>query len=166
MYIPFDKISDSARVWIYIGDRKLLPSEIKVLKKELEDFCEKWQTHGNGMPTSFDLMFDQVIVLSVDESVMGASGCSIDSSTRKIREIEALLGINFLDQGKLAILHDGQNLTVVPALKAKATIEEGILHPESIVLNPMVSKKSDLKSNWLLPAKVTWLKKYFQSLLS
>jgi len=163
MYIPFEKMPEHARIWVYQADRKLNKSELTFVEDVLQKFCEIWNTHGSLMPTSFDIRFDQVIVLAVDESQLGASGCSIDSSVRILRNIEQELDINLLDQGKVAYLSDGNKLEVSQALGIKSKVTEGILQADTIVLNPVVQRKSDLEKNWLISAKESWLNKFFMN---
>ncbi len=161
MYLPFNQMPDHARVWVYQSDRKLDPKEKEYIRDVLADFCNKWNTHGALMPTSYDIRFDQVIILSVDESQLGASGCSIDSSVRILKEIENKLSIDLLNQGKISYLIDRDSLEVSPLFGIKSKVEEGVLQADTTVLNPIVQKKSDLENKWLISAKESWLNKYF-----
>lgn len=163
MYLEFENMPGHSRIWVYQSDRKFTPAEKAEISERLTDFCEKWNTHGNLMPTSYDIRFDQVIILAVDESQLGASGCSIDSSVRTLRELEQRFGINLLDQGKVSFLSSPDSLEVsnLPGIKSKVT--EGILQAETIVLNPIIQKKSELSDKWLIPAKDSWMNKFFMN---
>jgi hypothetical protein len=161
MYISFEQMSENSRIWVYQANRKLTSAEQEWISNRLKSFCEQWNTHGALMPTSFDIQFDQVILLAVDESQLGASGCSIDSSVRTLKEIEKEFQINLLDQGKVSFLSDENDLEMTTILGVKAILKEGKLKPETVVLNPLVAKKADLEKKWLIPAKESWLNKYF-----
>lgn len=163
MYKPFDQMPDNARIWTYTSNRRLDKSELEILSSRLSAFCEQWNTHGALMPTSFDIRFDQVIILAVDESQLGASGCSIDSSVRLLRDIETEFGIDLLNQGKVSYLSGEDNLEVNTLLGIKSKVKEGILRSETIVLNPVVQSKSDLEKNWKIRAKESWLNKFFEN---
>lgn len=152
-----------ARIWTYTSNRKLEKKELDILSSRLSVFCEQWNTHGALMPTSFEIRFDQVIILAVDESQLGASGCSIDSSVRLLRDIETEFGIDLLNQGKVSFLHGENNLEVNNLLGIKSKVKEGILQAETIVLNPVVQSKSDLEKNWKIKAKESWLNKFFEN---
>lgn len=152
-----------ARIWTYTSNRKLEKKELDILSSRLSVFCEQWNTHGALMPTSFEIRFDQVIILAVDESQLGASGCSIDSSVRLLRDIETKFGIDLLNQGKVSFLHGENNLEVNNLLGIKSKVKEGILQAETIVLNPVVQSKSDLEKNWKIKAKESWLNKFFEN---
>lgn len=163
MYLEFEEIAAHARIWIYQSNRKFTQEEISWVKDRLKAFCEQWNTHGAFMPTSYEIKFDQVIILSVDESNLGASGCSIDSSVKTLREIEQRLGVNLIDQGKIGFLAEQNALTVNSVFGIKESVLSGLLNPETLVLNPLVKQKADLENNWLIPAKESWLNKYFQN---
>lgn len=123
-------------------------------------FCEGWNTHGNLMPTSFEIIDNQILVLAVDESKLGASGCSIDSSVRTLRELENLLQINLTDQGKISLRKPSGELSVIPALGVKSRVASGEIDLETAVINPLIQTKADLKNLWQ-PVRNSWLNKYF-----
>ncbi|ERM83496.1 hypothetical protein P872_00015 [Rhodonellum psychrophilum GCM71 = DSM 17998] len=161
MYISFDQMSENSRIWVYQANRKLTSAEQQWISDKLKVFCEQWNTHGALMPTSFAIRFDQVILMAVDESQLGASGCSIDSSVRTLKEIEKQLQINLLDQGKVSFLSAGNDFEMTSVLGVKAILKEGKIKPDTVILNPLIAKKSDLDKKWLIPAKESWLNKYF-----
>jgi hypothetical protein len=163
MYIPFDQISPESRIWVYQADRRFSKAELELIYKELKEFCENWNTHGALMPTSFTVKFDQVIVLAVDERQLGASGCSIDSSVRTLKALEQKFQINILDQGKISFFPQENVMEVSSLFELKDKVMQGVLTSETAVLNPVVSRKSDLENSWMIPAKESWLNKYFKN---
>ncbi|GMQ28845.1 hypothetical protein [Algoriphagus confluentis] len=160
MYIPFDQLPGHSRVWVYQSDRTLNPQENEILKQKMTQFCEGWNTHGNPMPTSFQILDRQILILAVDESQLGTSGCSIDSSVRVLRELESILGINLTDQGKVTLKGPEGGRYVFPALGLKGKVQEGQVTLEQEVINPLVQTKADLHQLWL-PVRNSWLNKYF-----
>lgn len=160
MYIPFEQLPAHSRVWIYQAERILTEKEIEIVKQRLTRFCEGWNTHGNGMPTSFDIFEQQILVLAVDESGLGASGCSIDSSVKVLKELESMLGVNLTDQGKVSVRNSSGELKVFPALGLKSKVQAGELTLEQEVINPLIRTKADLHQLWQ-PVRNSWLNKYF-----
>jgi len=160
MYLPFDQLPDSSRVWIYVSSRSFTADEQALIQSNLIDFCGEWATHGSGMPTSFVILHEQLIVLAVDESQLGASGCSIDSSVRALRNLEELLGVNLVDQGKLTLRNQAGQLQVLPALGIKSRISSGEITPDLEVIQPQIHTKADLSELWI-PLSKSWLSTYF-----
>lgn len=160
MYQPFDQLPDSSRIWIYASTRRFSAAEQLVIRKALQDFCEGWATHGKVMPSSFEILHDQVLVLAVDESQLGASGCSIDSSVRALQSLEQVLGVDLVNQGKVTLKDENGSLRVLPGLGLKSKISMGEITPELEVMQPSLQTKSDLKSLWQ-PVRKSWLSSYF-----
>ncbi|WP_026950521.1 hypothetical protein [Algoriphagus mannitolivorans] len=160
MYVPFAQMPEYARVWVYQAARKIEAQEKEIIQNRMKEFCEGWNTHGNRMPTSFEIVDDQILVLAVDESQLGASGCSIDSSVRTLREIESQLGINLTDQGKISLKNSLGKVSVIPALGIKSRVTSGEITEELEVINPIIQTKADLQNLWQ-PVRKSWLNKYF-----
>jgi len=40
MYVAFQNLSESSRIWVYQADRKLSEKELELAKSELKTFCE------------------------------------------------------------------------------------------------------------------------------
>lgn len=160
MYVSFDKISDKARVWIYQSDRKFSEKETQELESGSQQFAEKWAAHGTGLTASAKVFHDQFLVLAVDESAHGASGCSIDSSVAFVKQAEQRFGVNFFDRTKVAfLLKDEIYLESIQNLKNK--IEVGEIAKDTLTFNNLVATKEEMKDNWLSPAQDTWLERYF-----
>lgn len=160
MYLPFDQMPDYSRVWIYQADKRFTETDEQLVRDRLRNFCESWNTHGNLMPTSFELIDSQILILAVDESKLGASGCSIDSSVRTLRELESALNINLTDQGKISLKKASGEMKVISALGVKSKVTSGEIDLETEVINPMIRTKSELQNLWQ-PVRNSWLSKYF-----
>lgn len=160
MYLPFEQMPEYSRVWVYQADHGFSDAEEQAIRDRMTRFCEGWNTHGNLMPTSFELVENQILILAVDESKLGASGCSIDSSVRTLRELEDLLRTNLTDQGKISLKKPSGELSVIPALGVKSRVTSGEIDPEAEVINPTVRVKADLKNLWQ-PVRNSWLNRYF-----
>ena len=160
MYVPFEELSPQARVWVYQSDRKLSEAEVSLVEEAAPAFLESWATHGKPLKASFQLFHAQFLVIGVDENQQAASGCSIDSSVSFIKALEKELEVSFMDRGKVAFVLDGQvYLEALPQLKS--SIASGRITADTRTFNNMISSKQELEEKWLMPAKETWLKRYF-----
>ncbi|MEP0712449.1 MAG: hypothetical protein ABJC55_11030, partial [Algoriphagus sp.] len=156
MYVPFEDISEDSRVWVYQAARQFSTREKELIAERLTTFCEGWNTHGNRMPTSFQILDDQILVLAVDESGLGASGCSIDSSVRTLRQLEDELKNNLTDQGKVTFKSKSGEINVASALGIKSKVTSGDIDAQTLVINPQILNKKDLERVWILAGN-SWL---------
>jgi hypothetical protein len=162
MYVPFNELEDSARVWIYQAARKFSDIEKKAISDILSTFTHGWVAHGNPLKTSFDIFHDQFIVLATDEDFEKASGCSIDGAVRTITEIEKKYSLGLFDRTKVAFLKDA--IFTVSQTDLLKGLEQGIWGPETQTFNNVLSTKGDLAKGWIVPANQTWLKRYLTKL--
>lgn len=160
MYVPFDTLPENSRVWLYQSERKFSLEEIKLIQSRLSHFCESWNAHGNPLPTSYEILDDQILVLAVDESAAGASGCSIDSSVRTLRELEQQLRVDLTNSGKVSFKSEDGAIEVAHALSIKNKVLEGAITKDTPVINPVLQSKKDLENIWISAGK-SWLNKYF-----
>lgn len=159
MFVPFNSIDDRSRIWIFQANRKINSSESKIISDTLRAFTESWLVHGSPMQASYDLRFDQFVILAADEQANAASGCSIDDSVRNIKNLGAHLNIDFFDRTSVAFKKD-ENVITVPMADLTAKLREGVWDGTTLVFNNLVSTKGDLNTKWLAPANATWLKRY------
>ena len=159
MYIPFAQLSDAARIWIYQASRPL-PQEASVLLQKAQDFVAQWTAHGRPLQGSATLRYDQFLVLAVEESLQNATGCAVDASTQLVRDLEQAFQITLLERTCIAFRQEQKNM-LVPLAQLAAQIQQGIVAKEMLMFDNTITKKGDLADKWLVPARATWLGKYF-----
>lgn len=160
MYIPFHQISDEARVWIYQANRPFTYKERMQVWPKIQQFLGGWAAHGHPLQCSADVLHDQFLVLAVEEAVQGVTGCSVDNSVQLMRELEQDLQITLLDRTLIAFKRNNHNF-LVPLEGLEAKIQQGDILPDMLMFDNTVTIKGALRDLWLVPAKNTWLSKYF-----
>jgi hypothetical protein len=165
MFVPFEKLSPASRVWVFQANRPFTPEELEIVNIRLKEFTENWMVHGSPFDTSYSIKFDQFIVLAADESTQSASGCSIDSSVRVLKDLEQVLGVDLFDRNQAAFLVNDR-VQLVPLRDLKQKFQDGILNGDSLSFNNLVATVKDLNESWLVPAGQTWLKRYMSNPLA
>lgn len=144
--IPFDTLDDQAKVWSYQADRLLTDTEVQWINEQLNPFLEEWAAHGTKLKAYGEVMNNAHLILAVDESAHNASGCSIDTSVRFIKQLEKELQVSFFNRLKMLTMSNGQFSYVNYADLAS-------LPDETIVFNNTISTASEFKNSWKLPLK-------------
>ena len=159
MLIPFEKLPPHSRIWIYQADRPFSQEEEKVISNSLLNFCSQWEAHGNALQTSFKIEYHQFVILVVDESSAGASGCSIDGSVRVLKELGNHLNIDFFDRSRVAF-HENDKINTYSLPQLKSLFESGQLTSASPTFNNLVANKAEWEINWKTSVQKSWLTKY------
>lgn len=160
MYIEFKDMPENSRVWVYQAARQFSTEEATLITSRLSTFCEGWNVHGNRLPTSFEILDNQIIILAVDETGLGASGCSIDSSVRTLRELENELDNDLTNQGKVIFRSNSGEIHVTSALGIKSKVTSGEIEGDTLVVNPQIQTKKELENVWISAAD-SWMSRYF-----
>jgi hypothetical protein len=156
MYLPIEQMPDHSRVWVYQANRPFTESETQAIQDYLAPALTQWAAHGAGLNASFEIRFQQVIVIAVDETVNAASGCSIDASTRWFKEMGANLGIDFFDRSTAVV--EGDELTLIPLAGLKNNPK---LTPTAQIIPLQTESLGAYRAGWLQTANNTWLQRYF-----
>ncbi|HZI26285.1 MAG TPA: hypothetical protein VFD46_14470 [Chryseolinea sp.] len=159
MFLQFDILPEHSRIWIYQANRSFNSREVSIISNELSAFTDGWAAHGVPLRSSFDIRFNQFVILAADENVQEASGCSIDDSVRKVKELEQKIGVDLFDRKSIAFLKDKDVITL-PMNDLKGEYDNGVWHGSTLVFNNVITRKGELNTGWLIPAKTTWLKRY------
>lgn len=148
-------ISENSRVWIYQSDRALSAEEQIQIQEILKEFTSQWLAHGNQLAAGSEIRNDRFIILSVDEQLAGASGCSIDQSVKLMQEIEQRFGISLFDRFNIAY-RDENEIRTADRAEFEDLIKTGVVTPDTIVYNNLVQTRKQLETNWEVPFKESW----------
>jgi len=159
------QFSQNSRVWVYQSDKQLNDADVIKLQIMLDNFTTSWTAHNNQLKAKAEIRYNRFIILIVDESQAGASGCSIDKSVRFMKDIEQQFGINLFDRFNLAYRSDEQILSV-PRHTFEGLISNKTIDANTIVFNNMVQNLAELETKWEVPFKDSWHVQLFSSLLA
>ncbi len=143
--IPFEQLPDDARLWSYQSDRKLTATEKAWIEEILPPFLTDWAAHGAKLNAYGAVLGDYHLILVVHEDQANASGCSIDSSVRFIKQLEKELGVSFFNRLKM-LVDNGQE----EFFTSYSELDQ--LNPEAKVYNNMVMSVGEWKKSWKIPA--------------
>jgi len=162
MFLQFDILPEHSRIWIYQANRAFNSREVSIISNELSAFTDGWAAHGVPLRSSFEIRFNQFVILAADENVQEASGCSIDDSVRKVKELEQKIGVDLFDRKCIAFLKNKDVITL-PMNDLKGEYDKGVWHGGTLVFNNVITRKGELNTGWLIAAETTWLKRYLPS---
>ncbi|RJE71896.1 hypothetical protein [Reichenbachiella sp. MSK19-1] len=160
MIVPFDQLPDNARVWIYQADRILNTEDVQTITEESNRFLEGWAAHGAALKSSFKILHNKFLIVSVDESFNQASGCSIDASVGLVKTLEQKLKLSFFNRSQVCfIINDEVFESTITEIKS--LIQKGKINRETLTFNNLVPTIKGLQEDWVVPAEDSWLKRYF-----
>src|SRR3569833_4038237 len=158
------QFSEHSRVWVYQADKELTDEQASGLLVLLNKFATDWTAHNHQLKAKAEVRYNRFIILIVDESQAGASGCSIDKSVNFLKRIEQELGIHLFDRFNFAY-RDGEKVLSAPRHQFEELLKTGKITSNTIVFYNLVPTLADLETKWEVPFRESWHPQLFGSLV-
>jgi hypothetical protein len=138
-----EDFSSSSRVWYYLADRTFDGTESDYIQSKIDEFVNvHWKSHGAKLDATGVLLHNQLIALSVDDNSQGASGCSIDSSVKFIKELGSELKADFFNR-MYVLITNGEEIQ-------RVHISDLSNFKDWNLLNPIVNKVQDIQEKGVI----------------
>ncbi len=149
MLVDFNTTADQSRIWIYPAEHKLTKDQKGYILKHISDHLQNWEAHKVPLTAGVTILENRFIVVALDESENGASGCSIDTLQKLIQNLEKELSISLLNRLNVFCKIEDEILCI-PSFKL-----EGIVKANTLFYDLTIQKKSELHS-YLKPISEGW----------
>jgi len=159
MLVDFDSLEDSSSVWIYQSNREFSNNEVIEITDKTKEFIEDWLGHGDQIKASFQIKYNQFIMIAADQNYNEVSGCSIDSSVNFIKDIEKEFQLDLTNKLNISFKH-GDNINIVSMADFQKYAKQHKITSKTVVFNNMVTKVGDLAENWEVTADKSWHKRF------
>ena len=143
IYNLFEGFSDESRVWLYNASRPIEPTEAAFVQENLEHFASQWKAHSTPLKAKACMLNEYTIVFVVDQSEASASGCSVDSSVRFVKELGKELDVDFFNRMQVVVENREGQRSLHPYRKL-SELENHSYY------NPLIDTLKGLKEDWLV----------------
>lgn len=157
--MTFTELPATSRVWVYTASRQLSEAEQGEIQTHLAHFVQEWTAHRQALEAMAEIRHGRFLLLAVDESQAGASGCSIDASVRFLQALGQQYKVDFFDRMTFFADNGEGFLPYVQDSFADA-YRRGELSDNSLVIDPLVNTKAQLDAAFVKPLKDSWHKRF------
>lgn len=156
--VTYREMPADAKVWVYQSNRPFTDEELRQLEVEIAEFADEWVSHNLKLKAFGAVYLKQFIVLMVDESQAGASGCSIDRSVYFLKLMEQKLGVELFDRMTFAY-RLGDEVRTASRDEFAHLYQSGIINDETLVFDNLVHNKEAFDHSWIKPLAESWHKR-------
>tara|TARA_B110000196_G_scaffold98030_1_gene85195 strand:- start:2310 stop:2774 length:465 start_codon:yes stop_codon:yes gene_type:complete len=149
MLVDFNTTSDQSRIWIYAAEQKLTNEQENHILKSISNHLQNWEAHKVPLIASVTILENHFIVVALDETKNGASGCSIDTLQNTIQNLEKELSVSLMNRLNIFCRIDDK-IHCIPTTKLSENANKEILFYDLTIQN-----KSELHS-YLKPISEGW----------
>ena len=149
MLADFDTLPEDSRIWLYAAENSLSKDQQNYILKVISEDLKGWNAHKATLTAGVTILENHFIVIALDESKNGASGCSIDTLQNMIQKIEKEFSIPLMNRLNVFCEIEGQ-IVCVPSFKLESIAKSGTLFYDLTIL-----KKRDIDT-YLKPISEGW----------
>jgi hypothetical protein len=149
-------LSPDSKLWVFQCSRQIGQGELATIEKSIREFINSWTAHGAALNAAFEIKYNRFIIIVVDEQNATASGCSIDKLTKFIKDLGALLDVDFLDRMQVAYRNSDNDIQACSLREFEALAQSKIVNESTIVFNNMVTSKRMFDNEWEVPLINSW----------
>ena len=146
----------ASKVWTYVAARPLTTDEQAGVQQALDTFTRSWTAHNQSLRAHGEIFAGQIILLVVDESQAGASGCSIDKSVHFMEDLGAQMGVDFFDRMQFGWLDESGHVRVDSRERLTKMKESGEISEMTPMINTLAATLADLQNHWIKPLHASW----------
>ena len=151
-------MNPESRMWFYGLKEPMSPAQKSELSNIMGEFIGGWKAHGAQLAAAFRIVFDQFLIIAVDEGQQQATGCSIDKSVHLLQAFGDKHGVDFFNR-MLVFVQSPDGFQSLSPSDLKLAIVNGTIHGASIVLNTQVSTLGS-SGDGTMELKDSWAAKY------
>ena len=152
---PLAELPESTRVWVYQANKPFTSGDVPQIEDELSAFAERWISHNQALRASAAVLFDRFVILAVDESMAGASGCSIDSSVHFMQELGTSYQRDLFNRMRFSFEKEG-TVHTVSREEFEQLYSDGKITDDTPVFDPLVKNLSELKATFKKRLADSW----------
>ncbi|MEO5817365.1 MAG: hypothetical protein ABIT20_19005 [Gemmatimonadaceae bacterium] len=155
--VPFETLPDSSRVWVFGSDKLLTEEGTKLLLAGVDAHLVDWKAHGEPLTVGREWRDGRFLVVAVDQSTAGASGCSIDGLFRVLQQLEREVGASLVGGGRI---YYRENLGVVQSAtrdEIASLVQSGVITKDTVVFDLTLTDLGTFRACFERRAKESWV---------
>lgn len=155
--VPFETLPDSSRVWVFGSDKLLTEEGTKLLLAGVDAHLEDWKAHGAPLTVGREWRDGRFLVVAVDQSTAGASGCSIDGLFRVLQQVEREADASLVGGGRV---YYRDNLGVVQSAtrdEVAALAQSGVITKDTVVFDLTLTDLGTFRACFERRSEKSWV---------
>ncbi|MBC7791628.1 MAG: hypothetical protein H7Z74_16905 [Anaerolineae bacterium] len=155
--VPFENLSNAARVWVFASDKPLPDAPARELLGEVDSYLGGWKAHGSPLTCAREWRDDRFLAIGVEGGE--ASGCSIDGLFRKLKELEPAIGASLAGGERIFYRDVSGRVEGVSRDQFNTLVEKGSVGGETHVFDTSLTTLEEYRDRFETSAKNSWHRK-------
>lgn len=154
--VPFHALPDNARLWVFAASDPVTGERADRLLTAVDEWLSEWKAHGEPLTCARDWREDRFLVIGVDQSTAGASGCSIDALFHVLQDLQGALGTALLGGGRVFYRDREGHVVTADRGAFAARAAAGELDADTLVFDTSVTTAQAYRTAFTRRAGESW----------
>jgi hypothetical protein len=155
----FEGFNAASKVWIYSSDKPINDAMAMDINEKIAQFTIQWTAHDLALKATGTVLYNQFIILCVDESQTNASGCSIDKSVHFIKQIEQGFGLQLFDRLTIYYLK-GEEFVSFHLNDILEKVGSSEINQQTKIFDATLTQLGALRTEFIKEAGNSWLGRF------
>jgi hypothetical protein len=164
MIQTFSQFPPESKIWVYAANRTLTTQEVLAVETSLQVFTQSWTAHEMQMRAASVVLYNQIVVIALDETQHSISGCGIDKSVKLMKDLGEQLKVNFFNRMQVLCL-SSETLQIFDKNSLQLAINAGEVDANTQVWNPVVANLGEFLNKGFVKLSDFWMAPQLQFLV-
>jgi len=155
--VPFDSLPDASRVWVFGSDRPIDADAENEMLARVDAYLGQWKAHGEPLTVARQWRDGRFLVVGVDQSTAGASGCSIDGLFRVLQDIQRQVGVNLVGGGRIFYRDTTGKVVSTDRAEIESLAKSGGISRDTVVFDTTLTDLGAWRNSFERPAHDCWV---------
>lgn len=158
MLVDFNQLDDNAKIFLYPSSKKFYPDLLSQIQTQVDAFVKEWSIK-NEIEASFKIEYQRFIIIGINPTKPITTSI-IDELVSFVFKLQYEHDTELLDKLNVCF-KQGEYVQYKEVKEFKKLIKNKSVTPNTLVFNNLINTKTELDSDWELPAEDTWYSRMF-----
>ena len=163
MYVNFNDLKKNSKVWVFQSSSEIPKLSLENISNDSKDFLDQLNSHGRNLKSSFKLIYNHFLIIAVENIKNEISGCSIDTITRFVKNLELKYNLSFFDRLIVKYKKNNDDIKSTSLNEFKTICKTKLIDDDTIVFNNLVKNIDELENIWETNIHNSWLKRFLDN---
>jgi len=156
--VPFENLPDASRIWVFGSDKPLTEEGTTALLDGVDAYLADWKAHGAPLTVASQFRDKRFLVVGVDQSTAGATGCSIDGLFRVLQGLEKQVGASVVGGGRVFYRAQAGTVQSTSRDEIPALVSSGAISKDTVVFDPSITDLGAFRAGFEKRATESWIR--------
>ena len=156
--VPFENLPDASRIWVFGSDKPLTEEGTTALLKGVDAYLADWKAHGAPLTVASQFRDKRFLVVGVDQSMAGATGCSIDGLFRVLQGLEKQIGTSMVGGGRVFYRAEAGTVQSASRDEIPGLMSSGAITKDTVVFDQSITDLGTFRAAFERRAKESWVR--------